>query len=218
MIIKLVRHGESEANVGKVNSTEIGDAFVRLTPTGIEQAKNVGRTLGAEFVQTSLLYTSPYMRSRQTMYGLIDGSNVIHQGGISRIYEDPRLRESEFGYNKQPDHIKEEKRIRDQHSYFLYRYSGGQSPADVYDRISGFLETLRRQVERKNIPRVIISSHGITIRVFAMRFMHLTIDQFDAIENPNNCDIITIAPLASREITDPQFKSGKWGIQGLRWQ
>jgi hypothetical protein len=54
----------------------------------------------------------------------------------------------------------------------------------------------------------------LALRVFVMRFLHLTVEQFDKIANPRNADIVT---LALREtIPAPQFVSGRWGVEGLR--
>lgn len=217
MIIKLVRHGQSEANAGIVNSTAIGDANVKCTTIGLQTAQDAGKFIGHKFLLQSLLYCSPYLRCKQTLHAIIDGSNAISHGNIPRIFEDPRLRESEFGYNKEEEDIASEKSIRNQHGMFYYRYHGGESPADVYDRISTFLETMMRQIVRKRTKSVLVVSHGITIRCFAMRFMHLTVEQFNRIKNPSHCEILTIAPLG-RLMPTPQFTSGKWGISGLKFR
>lgn len=37
LIIKLVRHGESESNIGKVSAQLSGDPTIPLTPRGIGQ-------------------------------------------------------------------------------------------------------------------------------------------------------------------------------------
>ncbi len=47
-----------------------------------------------------------------------------------------------------------------------------------------------------------------------MRFLHLTVEQYDEIANPHNADIITLGPRET--IQAPQFVSGRWGVEGLR--
>jgi hypothetical protein len=47
-----------------------------------------------------------------------------------------------------------------------------------------------------------------------MRFLHLTVEQFDVLANPANCDIITLGPTDALE--QPLFTSGQWGVTGLR--
>lgn len=217
MIIHLVRHGQSAFNAGLSQGPHV-DAEIPLTETGVEQARQAGRNLGHDFVCNSIIYTSPYLRARQTLAALIDGSNAALHGGAGRIFEDPRLRESEFGFNKAQNIIEDEKKVRDEHGYFYYRYLGGSSPADVFDRVATFIDSMIRQSQRKRTTKILIVSHGITIRCFVMRFLHLSVEEFDSIENPSNCDIITIAPKTSRLIPDPNFVSGKWGVQGLRFR
>ena len=61
MIIKLVRHGESQANVDDPMASAPADHLVPLTPRGIAQAREAGRTLGGSYLTASLIYTSPFM-------------------------------------------------------------------------------------------------------------------------------------------------------------
>ena len=217
MIIKLIRHGQSQQQTGDVNATEIGDFKVPLSDIGIQEALHVGELIGSTFLTKSLIYTSPYTRCRQTIAGIINGSGALLQPDFTpRIFEDPRLREMEFGYNKSRSDIQNEKIKRETHGWFYYQMESGESPANVYDRVSNFIESMMRQVQRKRIPRVLIVSHGITIRCFAMRFLHLTVRDFDRLDNPENGDIITIA--SKDMITEPQFTNSKWAVSGLRFR
>jgi broad specificity phosphatase PhoE len=142
------------------------------------------------------------------MAGLLEGANLAE--GAVRIFEDPRLREVEHGYTDVA--LQEEKRKA--HGWFYYRFQGGESPADCYDRTSGFLESLMRQAERKQADRALVVTHSLTIRCFVMRFLHLTVEQFDTMAGPANCDVITLAHKG--EIEHPMFTSGRWAVTGLR--
>ncbi len=64
---------------------------------------------------------------------------------------------------------------RQQVGKFFYRFPCGESGADVYDRVSGFLETLFRHFERKDMAarNVVIVTHGLFIRLFLMRYFRL---------------------------------------------
>lgn len=213
MIIKLVRHGQSQANAREVDVTRMGDHNIHLTPLGEKQAEKTGETIVAEnphFFDKALLYQSPYTRTRETMGHLL---SACPSGTMTRVYEDPRLREVEWGYNKPKDHGDYVDEMRKTHGKFYYRIEGGESPADCFDRISTFLETLMRQILRKKAERILIVSHGLTIRCFVMRFMHLTVEQFDDIKNPKNCDIITIS---NETVSQCQFQSGQWRVKGIR--
>jgi broad specificity phosphatase PhoE len=209
LVIKLVRHGESQANTGRVNSRDVGDHSIALTERGVEQAHGIGASIGAPFfTEKALLYCSPYTRTRQTMQHLMQGAGV----GASplRVFEDPRLREVEHGY----ENIEGQQVLRETHGWFYYRFQGGESPADCFDRTSSFLESLMRQVQRKSAEHVLIVTHGLTIRCFVMRFLHLRVEDFDEMANPNNCDVITIG--ARTDLEKPEWTRSYWGVSGLR--
>ncbi len=208
MLIKLIRHAESLANVGSLNPAEVGDHTIGLTPLGKDQARRAGQGIGPGFLAGALAYCSPFRRARETLAGLLEGVCVPREN--VRVYEDPRLREVDHGYAD----VKAQEALRRTHGWFYYRFHGGEIPADCYDRTSGFLEGLMRQADRKRAERVLIITHGLTIRCFVMRFLHLTVEQFDTMANPANCDVITLGP---KEVVErPLVCSGKWGVSGLR--
>jgi hypothetical protein len=62
------------------------------------------------------------------------------------VYEEPRLREQDFG-NFQPCSAEMERMWQERADYghFFYRIPNGESAADAYDRVSGFNESLWRQ-------------------------------------------------------------------------
>jgi broad specificity phosphatase PhoE len=86
--------------------------------------------------------------------------------------------------------------------------------ADCYDRVSGFLESFVRSIQKIDSKQALLITHGLALRVFVMRFLHLSVEQFDQIANPHNADIITLAPWDTLQV--PQFTSGRWGVEGLR--
>jgi broad specificity phosphatase PhoE len=155
LVLKLVRHGESLANVGHVDPQRLGDFRTPLTERGAEQARLAGVRVGAEFLRGALVYHSPYHRTRQTLAALMDGAGARREEALG-VYEDPRLREQDHGYSD----VAKQHAMRETHGWFYYRYEGGESPADVFDRVSGFLESMMRQVERKSAERVLIVSTG----------------------------------------------------------
>lgn len=202
-----MRHGESQANTGEVDAHAVGDHTIALSPKGHLQAREAGQILGRAFLDNALVYTSPYHRTRQTLKEVIAGAGLT--ADAVRVYEDPRLREVEHGY----DAIDGQRKLRETHGWFYYRFEGGESPADCFDRTSSFLESLMRQVERKRAERVLIVTHGLTIRCFAMRFLHLSVEEFDELANPDNCAIITLDDAA--QLVSPGWVSGRWGLTGL---
>ena len=211
LTIKLVRHGESRANTGEMVAHEVGDHAIALSERGHEQARRVGAELGGEFVRRALMYVSPYRRTRETLAGILAGSGLpAAELAELRIYDDPRLREVEHGYEP----IEPQEELRKTHGWFYYRFRGGESPADCYDRTSSFLESMMRQVERKAADSVLIVTHGLTIRCFVMRFLHLRVEDFDELANPPNGAVVTIAHRDS--LDDVLFTSGDWAVSGLQ--
>lgn len=194
-------------HIGEVRGLDVGEHRIALTERGREQAVCSGRDIGVSFLKNALIYTSPFRRARETLNGLLDGAG--NYASNARVYEDPRLREVEHGYADVPA----QEALRERHGWFYYRFHGGESPADCYDRTSAFLESMMRQVRRKNAKRVLVVTHGLTIRCFVMRFLHLTVEEFDPIANPRNCDVITLAH--RDDLIRPLFVSGVWGVSGL---
>ncbi len=208
LLIKLVRHGQSAANVQEFDPQKAGDFRALLTPLGEQQARRAGGEIGADFLRGALVYTSPYVRTRQTLHGLLEGAGCAGSECLG-VYEDPRLREQDHGYSD----VKEQEPLRETHGWFYYRYQGGESPADCYDRVSGFLESMMRQVERKDSARVLIVTHGMALRCFVMRFLHLTVEEFEALDNPANGGVVTIGPRSS--LVAPYAAVGAWAVTGL---
>jgi hypothetical protein len=140
--------------------------------------------------------------------GILEGAGLEPSEVTSR--EDPRLREVDHGYSDVPS----QHEMVAIHGHFYYRYHGGESPADCYDRVSGFLESFVRSIQKSKSRKALLVTHGLALRVFVMRMFHMTVEQFDAIANPHNCDIITVAPKGM--LKAPQFTSVRWGVEGLR--
>ncbi len=204
LIIKLVRHGESEANIGNHVPHIDGDFSVNLTQAGYEQAREASIKISPDFLSNALIYCSPYWRTRQTLSEILASLEIK-----PKIYEDPRIREVERGYIDEAS----QHELRKVHGWFYYRHKGGESPADVYDRTSSFLESMMRNVERKGSDKILIVSHGMTIRCFIMRFLHLTVEQFESMKNPTNGAVITVGPVD--KIENPEFRNEKWAVSGL---
>src|SRR5258708_25372802 len=141
--IVLVRHGNSAANADGSVRAHTPDHRIPLTEDGHAQARQAGQLLldlfGAESIAA---YVSPYLRTRQTYSGLVEGAGPALQ--IARAYEDPRIREQDFGHLRAADAHALIDAERAAFGTFFYRLPDGESGADLYVRISGFLDTLWR--------------------------------------------------------------------------
>lgn len=186
--IFLIRHGESEGNVDKSIYTSKPDYALNLTPKGIEQAREAGRKIksiiGPELIG---FYYSPFFRTRQTQQCL----EKELFGNVWFTKEEPRLREQEWSGKLRDDgHMEDVQEERDAYGHFYYRFDGGESCADVLDRVSDFFHTLFRDFEKETYPDNIgIVSHGMTNRLFLMRWFHAKVEEFESWRNPKNCEI-----------------------------
>lgn len=181
--IILVRHAQSEGNVDPNKYIEQPDYTIELTNLGITQAKDTGielkNLIGMESVG---FYNSPFYRTRSTLEYILES----FKDNKYIIKEDPRLREQEYCKFNSLDEMNLIKTQRDQYGTFFYRVITGESGADVYDRISTFLETLYRDFNTNTLDNVIIVSHGLTIKLFLMRFFHLSVEQFELMKTLKN--------------------------------
>jgi broad specificity phosphatase PhoE len=188
--ILLIRHGESQGNIDINQYQTVPDYALSLTPKGIEQSKEAGdkikEIIGSESVH---VYLSPYIRTRQTFQHL----KTSIETNIKKVVEDPRIREQDWGHLRHPNENEEIRRQRDGFSTFYYRIPDGESGADVYDRVSTFLETLHRDFNKKEYPQnALIITHGLTLRLFLMRWLHWTVEEFEILRNPRNCQVVVM--------------------------
>ena len=192
--IFLVRHGKSEGNLNKSIYKNVPDYAIQLTPVGENQALGVGKEIrqitGTDFVK---FYVSPFWRTRQTFQKIIEAFPSLKKDPTT-YYEDPRLREQEWcGKLRKDGFMHEIEAERDAYGHFYYRFESGESCADVFDRVSGFLDTLHRDFQKTDFPEnCVIVTHGMTLRVFLMRFFHLSVEEFERLKNPANAQFVLL--------------------------
>lgn len=182
--IILVRHGQSEGQVDPEAYATIPDHKIALTDLGRNQAMWAGmRVKEVCGTKPSLItYCSPHLRSVQTL----DAMHVA----TGKVYQDPRLREQEWGNFHSAAETAKAQEERYRYGPFYYRFPSGESGADAYDRVSAFLETMHRDFEKDDYPEnALIVSHGMTIRLFVMRWFHVSVDEFESWPNPGNCSV-----------------------------
>ncbi|HRW18796.1 MAG TPA: histidine phosphatase family protein [Dermatophilaceae bacterium] len=180
--IILVRHGESQGNVDDTIYETVPDHALHLTARGVEQARATGERVRAILDGGSVhVYASPYVRARETVEAMDLGMP------LAAVRFEPRLREQDWANFQDPASIAAEKRLRNDYGHFYYRFTHGESGSDVYDRVSTFLESLFRNFESPDAPRnVVFVTHGLTTRLFAMRWFHWSVEYFESLENPAN--------------------------------
>ena len=190
--IILIRHAESEGNVDETMYTRKPDHRIELTDKGKAQAREAGKRLrdllGPD--ETVYVHVSPYLRTMQTLYEL---GMAVGPDRVLGVREEPRIREQDFG-NFQDATMRELKRERVGFGRFFYRFPNGESAADVCDRVTSFRETLRNDIDfgrfncdargcRTDDCTIVIVTHGLTLRVFLMRWYKWTTAMFSVLRN-----------------------------------
>ncbi|KAL4906128.1 hypothetical protein BDW74DRAFT_151341 [Aspergillus multicolor] len=199
-MIILIRHAQSEGNKNREIHQTIPDHRVKLTPEGHRQAQEAGKRLRGLLKpdDTIHFFTSPYRRTRETTEGILESltadtpSPSPFPRHTIKVYEEPRLREQDFG-NFQPCSAEMERMWleRADYGHFFYRIPNGESAADAYDRVSGFNESMWRLFGEKDFASVcVLVTHGLMTRVFLMKWYHWSVEYFEDLRNINHCEFV----------------------------
>lgn len=194
----LVRHGESDQNVGVNEIERLPDHAIELTAEGHKQASRAGLFL-REWLQgvpteDKMMWVSPYRRTRQT------AENIKCACTFGKIYEDDLLTEMQFGIfdaiNKKklpeifPREWAEYSRVRQYNGKFYARRPGGESPFDCEIRQKLFIDTLFRDINSGKCPHyIVIVGHGAALTLFRKAMFHYSHEWFAEEPNPGNCSI-----------------------------
>lgn len=187
--IMLLRHGQSEGNVDATIYNKKPDPFVNLTDLGRTQAYEAGLKI-KEIVgdKTLGVYCSPYYRTRQTW------EQVAKSVRPDFIKEDPRLREHEWTGQLVDQNKKAWEKECVDYSLFYFRFTNGESCADTFDRICTFKIDLDNEIAADSYfpENLLIVGHGMTNRIILMKYLGLSVEQFEAIKNPRNGAIFSM--------------------------
>ncbi len=172
----MIRHGQSMANADTSIYNRVPDYRIPLTPLGLEQATAAGDRIRRELDGRQVcVYVSPYLRAHQTL-------EALNLGNLTeRVIEEPRLREQDWANFQISGEIEDQKELRNAYGHFFYRFREGESGSDVYDRISSFMETLYRHWSKPDYaPNTLLVTHGLTMRLFCMRWFHWSVEYFES--------------------------------------
>lgn len=203
--IVLVRHGQSKGNIDETEYSRTPDWKVELTEQGIEEARTAGKKFAEIAGKRIFVYSSPYKRCQQTLAGLLEGAGLTEADLVAHRTE-PRIREQDFGNFQDPEQMKQCKASRSKFGRFFYRFPHGESGADVYDRVSTWLESLYREMEFGRIDgdtTLLLVTHGLTLRLFLMRWFHWDVETFEETWNPSNAQIIVMERSDARMKENP---------------
>lgn len=208
--ITYIRHGESVRQVlsnGDVPCMHEGmppdiwnipDHQVPLTHLGISQAKALGKFLWGNYRLPHVIVHSGYVRTIQTANAILDVIPEERHSTID-IKESILLRERDPGYTffMTPEESSRafpwfaESR-RKMGPYFV-RPPGGESIADVQQRLLIFLREFQQLCLEKQHTRIWFVCHGRVIQTMRFIFEHYSIAQAEALLKngpyPSNCSI-----------------------------
>ncbi len=199
--IIMIRHGQSEANIDPTLYNRVPDYRIPLTALGKEQAAAAGEQIRRQLNREKVIvYVSPYLRAYQTL-------EALQLGPLQdRLIEEPRLREQDWANFQNPADIADQKELRNAYGHFFYRFREGESGSDVYDRISNFMETLYRHWNKADYsPNTLLVTHGLTMRLFCMRWFHWSVEYFESLNNPANAGVRTLLRDGARYRLDTPF-------------
>jgi 2,3-bisphosphoglycerate-dependent phosphoglycerate mutase len=198
----LVRHGESEGNVADVAARrsgaahldlDINDVDVPLSALGCDQARALGERFSgvAPSERPTMVVVSPYRRAMQT------AEIALSTAGLQDLPRtvDERLRDREQGILDRltatgiRDRYPEEAERRSYVGKFWYRPPGGESWADVAQRVRAALGDLRLDCEGG---RVLIVAHDVPLVLARYVIEHLDVGDVVALAGVvGNCSLTT---------------------------
>ena len=178
MKIFLIRHAESEQNIGLAPNT--ADSFVNITENRKIQAESCAEFLNNYIkdnnidINKSIMIVSPYERTKQT-------ANIINERlKIKNVMFDYYLIERRFGLfdnfniKERDKFIKKHKLYKKyftQTGKFYSIYPFGESVYDVVLRMKNFINFTLKNLD-KEIENVFIISHGYAICAFYLAYFN----------------------------------------------
>lgn len=215
----LVRHAESAGNLDATRYAETPDYEIPLSARGHQQAQACGAQI-RELLDTAYgpgtpyklhFVTSPYTRSRQTFVGI---RSAFSEPQVAGVHESVQLREQDFGNFQVPQRMEQDLKERNRFGRFYFRFPDGESTADVYNRVAIMEDNLLRDIRAGEFganSTIVVISHGLTLRVFMMRWFQWSVEQFLQVYNPPNA-----VPLLINKVSEEDFISRSCKQAGKR--
>ncbi|MCL2637284.1 MAG: histidine phosphatase family protein [Oscillospiraceae bacterium] len=180
MELYIARHGETQSNVerrltgGRTNSP--------LTENGIEQAKQLGKSL--EDITFDAVYSSPLERAVDTV--------KLAFGDKYAINIDERLEEIRLGILEGMKYEEASVNFPESGMLFytdpiLYKPpANGEAVSDVIERFSSFIDDMKS----KNYEKVFVLTHGYALRVIYACMLDRRVETIAEAPHYSNCDVV----------------------------
>ncbi|CAJ1358255.1 unnamed protein product [Effrenium voratum] len=205
--IVLVRHGESVGNKDRSAYQWTPDNKIELTRLGRLQGEAAGEQVRKLVGNSSVrFFYSPYIRTRQTLQCILRA----FEGQQIEICAEPRLREQDFGNFQNVEAMEKVYSERQKFGRFYYRFPNGEAGTDVFDRVSDFWSSLLRSMDKSPVENLVLVSHGLLMRIFCMVYFHWTVEEFEQVWNPSNCEVWALEK-------DELLGKGSYNLAG-RWR
>ncbi len=205
-LLVLVRHAESARNEAKKGSVYFADDAARRTIRGIpdhlvptttfgkQQSSQTGDALRRRFGVYDYVYSSGYARTDQTADGIMEAYTDEEQARMKRR-TNLFIRERDPGHAYDMTEAEAEANFPWLREYwttcggFMARPPGGESLADVVNRVYTFLNMLFRDRAGQS---VLVVTHGGTLRCFRYLLEHWNYQQAERWpegQHPANCGV-----------------------------
>lgn len=189
--IIVMRHAESQEDVGKTVYAHTADLDVALSSNGEKQAENVSAKLaGLLSGKIVHFYLSPGLRLRQT-YDLMTArfpKTVKHSFTVETLIL------KQFWGDVTVENRREIEIARYKEGVLVYRFPNGESGTQLIERFKLFTENLRKEFQKDSFPEnIVILTHGFTMRVFLMVWFGWSASYFERLANPRSCEMVTIS-------------------------
>lgn len=187
----VIRHGESEEDVGPKMKTKIKDSEIGLNQNGIRQAQESAEAIRNDLVgfEHITLYVSPYKRTQQTAEIIMD---VLKDDRIKMVTE-PSLRGLNWG-DVTPENLKEREQERYKVGVLHYHFPGGDKSPEyvgtIYDFVYKIIQAKHINNDKKEC--VIIIGHGFSLRIVVKALTEMNDEDFKWIKNPPHTFIARI--------------------------
>jgi len=224
-LLVLVRHAISLSNKKKENGfipPFVKDEFIDLSAQSVpiikegeKQSIITGEGIKKEFGLFDYIYTSPFKRTRQTRNGIL---NAYTQDEIKmmNLRENIFLRERDAGYSfamTKPEYelvFPYMQKYWETHGNFYGIPPGGESIAKVAERVFQFLNMI---YQRRGGQKVMVITHGGTIRCFRYLIEHWSPEQAEVSNNegsPINCGVTSYILKAPNKLVLDRYNVQYW--------
>jgi broad specificity phosphatase PhoE len=205
-LLVLVRHGQSQRNIAKKRNRfflddearrplkGIPDHLIGLTDEGRRQARETGLAIHDRFGLFDQIYHSGYRRTIETLEGILE-AYPDDQRAQMRVRHHLFIRERDQGHAYDMTDAEAAAAFPWLQDYwtmfgpFFARPPGGESLAQVCERVYAFLQKLARTMAGK---RVLVVAHGGTIWCFRYVLERWTYEEAERrfqTESIRNCSL-----------------------------